>query len=96
MATFKIPYQGAAHFTGLGRTRTAEVKSGDICALGGIEGFEIGDSIADALQPEPLKPIAVDEPTMSMVFTINNSPFYGKEGKFVTSRHIHERFMLEL
>ncbi|HOJ66918.1 MAG TPA: translational GTPase TypA [Paludibacteraceae bacterium] len=83
-------------FTGLGRTRTEEVKSGDICALVGIEGFEIGDSIADALQPEPLKPIAVDEPTMSMVFTINNSPFYGKEGKFVTSRHIHERLMREL
>ena len=83
-------------FTGLGRTRTEEVKSGDICALVGIEGFEIGDSIADALQPEPLKPIAVDEPTMRMVFTINNSPFYGKEGKFVTSRHIHERLMREL
>jgi GTP-binding protein len=83
-------------FTGLGRTRTEEVKSGDICALVGIDGFEIGDSIADALQPEPLKPIAVDEPTMSMVFTINNSPFYGKEGKFVTSRHIHERLMREL
>lgn len=83
-------------FTGLGRTRTEEVKSGDICALVGIEGFEIGDSIADVLQPEPLKPIAVDEPTMSMVFTINNSPFYGKEGKFVTSRHIHERLMREL
>jgi len=83
-------------FTGLGRTKTNEVKSGDICALVGIEGFEIGDSICDILNPEPLKPIAIDEPTMSMVFTINNSPFFGKEGKFVTSRHIHERLMKEL
>ena len=83
-------------FTGLGRTRASEVKSGDICALVGIEGFEIGDTIADAQQPEALTPISIDEPTMSMVFTINNSPFYGKEGKFVTSRHIHERLMKEL
>jgi GTP-binding protein len=83
-------------FTGLGRTKTNEVKSGDICALVGIEGFEIGDSVCDLLNPEPLKPIAIDEPTMSMVFTINNSPFFGKEGKFVTSRHIHDRLMKEL
>jgi len=83
-------------FTGLGRTRAAEVKSGDICALVGIEGFEIGDSICDLANPEPLKPIAIDEPTMSMVFTINNSPFYGKDGKFVTSRHIHDRLIKEL
>ncbi len=83
-------------FTGLGRTRTTEVKSGDICALVGIEGFEIGDSIADINKPEPLKPIAIDEPTMSMVFTINDSPFFGKEGKYVTSRHIHERLVKEL
>lgn len=83
-------------FTGLGRTKTTEVKSGDICALVGIDGFEIGDSICDLLNPEPLKPIAIDEPTMSMVFTINNSPFFGKEGKFVTSRHIHDRLIKEL
>ncbi len=83
-------------FTGLGRTRAAEVSSGDICALVGIEGFEIGDSIADLQNPEPLVPIAIDEPTMSMVFTINNSPFFGKEGKFVTSRHINDRLVKEL
>lgn len=83
-------------FTGLGRTKATEVKSGDICALVGIEGFEIGDTIADAQNPKPLKPIAIDEPTMSMTFTINDSPFFGKEGKFVTSRHIHDRLMKEL
>ena len=83
-------------FTGLGRTKTDRVLSGDICALVGIEGFEIGDSICDLLNPEPLKAVAIDEPTMSMVFTINNSPFFGKEGKFVTSRHIHERLVKEL
>ncbi|WP_329905514.1 translational GTPase TypA [Porphyromonas pogonae] len=83
-------------FEGLGRTKVAEVSSGDICAVIGIEGFEIGETIADAAQPEALDAIAVDEPTMSMLFTINNSPFYGKEGKFVTSRHIHDRLMKEL
>ncbi|MBP8944673.1 MAG: translational GTPase TypA [Paludibacteraceae bacterium] len=83
-------------FIGLERKRISEVKSGDICALIGIDNFEIGDSIADINQPEPLKPIAVDEPTMSMVFTINNSPFYGQEGKYITSRHLHERLMREL
>jgi GTP-binding protein len=83
-------------FTGLGRTKTTEVSSGDICALVGIDGFEIGDSICDSVNPEPLKPIAIDEPTMSMVFTINNSPFFGKEGKYVTSRHIHDRLIKEL
>ena len=83
-------------FTGLGRSKTNEVKSGDICALVGIDGFEIGDTIADLQNPEPMKPIAIDEPTMSMVFTNNDSPFYGKEGKFVTSRHIHERLVKEL
>lgn len=83
-------------FTGLGRTKSSEVGSGDICALVGIDGFEIGDSIADIQNPEPLKPIAIDEPTMSMVFTINDSPFFGKEGKYVTSRHIHERLIKEL
>ena len=83
-------------FTGLGRTKTDVVESGDICALVGIDGFEIGDTIADIQNPEPLAPIAIDEPTMSMVFTINDSPFFGKEGKFVTSRHIDERLTKEL
>lgn len=83
-------------FEGLGRVKTTSVQCGDICALIGIEGFEIGDSIADLNNPEPLEPIAIDEPTMSMSFTINDSPFFGKEGKFVTSRHIHDRLMREL
>lgn len=83
-------------FTGLGRTKTNEVFSGDICALVGIDGFEIGDTIADIQNPEPLPPIAIDEPTMSMVFTINDSPFFGKEGKYVTSRHINDRLIKEL
>ena len=83
-------------FTGLGRQKTDAVSSGDICALVGIDGFEIGDTICDAANPEPLQPIAIDEPTMSMVFTINDSPFFGQEGKYVTSRHIHERLMREL
>ncbi len=83
-------------FEGLGRAKTASVKSGDICALIGIEGFEIGDSICDIANPEPLPTIAIDEPTMSMLFTINNSPFFGKDGKFVTSRHIFERLQKEL
>ncbi|MDR2853949.1 MAG: translational GTPase TypA [Prevotellaceae bacterium] len=83
-------------FTGLGRTKAKEVISGDICAIMGIEGFEIGDTVADLLNPEPLTPVAIDEPTMGMVFTINDSPFFGKEGKYITSRHIHERLMHEL
>lgn len=83
-------------FEGLGRTKVDEVSSGDICALIGIEGFEIGDSITDLVKPEPLDPIAIDEPTMSMLFTINNSPFFGQDGKYVTSRHIYERLMREL
>ena len=83
-------------FEGLGRKRVESVKSGDICALVGIENFEIGDSICDLLNPEPLAPIAIDEPTMSMVFTINDSPFFGKDGKYVTSRHIHDRLIKEL
>ena len=83
-------------FTGLGREKVLTASNGDICALVGIEGFEIGDSICDYENPEPLEPISIDEPTMSMLFTINNSPFYGKEGKFVTSRHIHDRLMREL
>ncbi|MEN6452864.1 MAG: translational GTPase TypA [Prolixibacteraceae bacterium] len=83
-------------FTGLGRQKVESMMNGDICALVGIEGFDIGDSICDPENPEPLDPIAVDEPTMSMVFTINDSPFYGKEGKFVTSRHLKERLEREL
>ena len=83
-------------FEGLGRVKIDEVESGEICALVGIEGFEIGDTIADLQNPEPLPTIAIDEPTMSMLFTINTSPFFGQDGKFVTSRHIHERLMLEL
>lgn len=83
-------------FEGLGRTKVSSVQCGDICALIGIDGFEIGDSIADIENPEPLPPIDIDEPTMSMLFTINNSPFFGKEGKYVTSRHIHDRLMKEL
>lgn len=83
-------------FEGLGRARKSEVSSGDICALIGIEGFEIGDTICDFEQPEPLPPIAIDEPTMSMLFAINDSPFFGKDGKYVTSRHIHDRLMKEL
>ncbi len=83
-------------FEGLGRTKTDEVKSGDICALIGIEGFEIGDTITDYENPDPLPTIEIDEPTMSMLFTINNSPFFGQDGKFVTSRHIHDRLVREL
>ncbi|MBP5337358.1 MAG: translational GTPase TypA [Bacteroidales bacterium] len=83
-------------FEGLGKTNVEEVQCGDICAVVGIEGFEIGDTIADYENPEALEPIAVDEPTMSMLFTINNSPFFGKDGKFVTSRHLKERLEKEL
>lgn len=83
-------------FVGLEKQRTELVKSGDICAVVGIEGFEIGDTIADYENPEALPPIAVDEPTMSMMFTINDSPFFGKEGKFVTSRHLKDRLEKEL
>ena len=83
-------------FEGLGKTNVDEVFCGDICALVGIDGFEIGDTIADFENPEALPPIAIDEPTMSMLFTINNSPFFGKDGKFVTSRHIKERLEKEL
>ena len=83
-------------FEGLGRIKTDEVKSGDICALIGVEGFEIGDTITDYENPDPLPTIDIDEPTMSMLFTINNSPFFGQDGKFVTSRHIHDRLIREL
>lgn len=83
-------------FDGLGKKEVQEVQCGDICAVVGIDGFEIGDTIADFENPEALPPIAIDEPTMSMLFTINNSPFFGKDGKFVTSRHIKERLDKEL
>ena len=83
-------------FQGMGHVKTDEVRSGDICALIGIDGFEIGDTICDIENPEALAPIAIDEPTMSMTFTINDSPFFGQDGKFVTSRHIQERLTREL
>ena len=83
-------------FEGMGRKKVTEVQPGDICALVGLEGFEIGDTVADVENPEALKTISIDEPTMSMLFTINDSPFFGKDGKFVTSRHIRERLEKEL
>ena len=83
-------------FTGMGRQRITEVSSGDICAIVGLEHFEIGDTICDAENPEALPTISIDEPTMSMLFTINDSPFFGKEGKFCTSRHIGDRLEKEL
>lgn len=83
-------------FDGLGKTKVESVGCGEICALVGIEGFEIGDTVCDYENPEPLEPIAIDEPTMSMLFTINDSPFFGREGKYVTSRHIKERLDREL
>ncbi|WP_311442011.1 translational GTPase TypA [Hoylesella enoeca] len=83
-------------FEGMGHAKTKQVASGDICAVIGLERFEIGDTICDSDNPEPLPPIAIDEPTMSMLFTINDSPFFGKEGKFCTSRHINERLQKEL
>ena len=83
-------------FEGLGRIKVQEVSAGDICAIVGVEGFEIGDTVADFENPEKLRTIAIDEPTMSMLFTINDSPFFGKDGKFVTSRHIKERLQKEL
>ena len=83
-------------FSGMGHVKTDIVKNGDICAMIGIDGFEIGDTICDAENPEALKPIAIDEPTMSMTFCINDSPFFGQDGKFVTSRHIQDRLNKEL
>jgi GTP-binding protein len=82
-------------FEGLGKNKVQSVTAGDICAVTGIDDFEIGDTIADVENPEPLKRISIDEPTMNMLFTINNSPFFGKEGKFVTSRHLRDRLMKE-
>ncbi len=83
-------------FAGMSRVKVDEVQAGDICAVTGIEGFEIGDSICDIENPEPMDTITIDEPTMSMLFSINDSPFFGKDGKFVTSRHIEERLNKEL
>jgi len=91
----KVRVKRLGVFTGLKRTEVEKVRSGDLCAIVGIEGFEIGDTIADLEQPEALPRIAVDEPTMSMLFTINTSPFFGKEGKFVTSRHLRDRLYAE-
>ncbi len=82
-------------FTGMGKEKVEEVKAGDLCAISGIEGFDIGDTIADFEDPEGMAPITIDEPTMSMLFTVNDSPFFGKEGKFVTSRHLRERLHAE-
>jgi len=83
-------------FEGLGKAKTERVEAGDICAVVGLESFEIGDTIADFEAPEAMPPMQIDEPTMSMVFTINNSPFYGREGQFVTSRHLRDRLMKEI
>ncbi len=91
----KVKIKELQTFEGLGRQKVSEVKAGDICAVTGIEDFEIGDTLADLENPEALPRIAVDEPTMNMLFTINNSPFFGKEGKFVTSRHLRDRLMKE-
>ena len=82
-------------FKGLGREQVDKVRSGDLCAIIGLDDFEIGDTLSDLENPEALTRIEVDEPTMSMLFTINNSPFFGKEGKFVTSRHLRDRLYKE-
>lgn len=95
--TFKKTKVREVHaFVGLGHVKVPQVSSGDICALIGIDDFEIGDTVCDYENPEALPPIAIDEPTMSMLFTINDSPFYGRDGKYVTSRHIHDRLIKEL
>jgi GTP-binding protein len=91
----KVRIKELSEFVGLGRAKVSSVRSGDICAVVGVDGFEIGDTIADLENPEELDRIAIDEPTMSMLFTINNSPFFGKEGKFVTSRHLRDRLYKE-
>ena len=91
----KVKVKELQVFEGLGKVKVSSVSAGDICAVTGIEGFEIGDTLADEANPEPLPRIAIDEPTMSMLFTINNSPFFGKEGKFVTSRHLRDRLFKE-
>ena len=94
--TYKSRVKELYVFEGLGRKRVTKASCGDICAVVGIENFEIGDTIADFENPEPLKRIEIDEPTMSMLFSINNSPFFGKEGKFVTSRHLRDRLFKEM
>jgi GTP-binding protein len=91
----KMRVKDVQTFEGLGKTNAEEVRAGDICAITGLEEFEIGDTIADVENPEPMPRISIDEPTMSMLFTINNSPFFGKEGKFVTSRHLRDRLLKE-
>ncbi|MFN6947109.1 MAG: translational GTPase TypA [Cytophagaceae bacterium] len=92
----KVKIKELQVFEGLGRVRVSSVKAGDICAVSGIEDFEIGDTITDAENPQEVPRIAIDEPTMSMLFTINNSPFFGREGKFVTSRHLRDRLFKEI
>lgn len=91
----KVKVKELQVFEGLGKKKVSEVRAGDICAVVGIEGFDIGDTLVNAENPEPLPRIAIDEPTMSMLFTINNSPFFGKEGKYVTSRHLRDRLFKE-
>jgi GTP-binding protein len=91
----KVKIKELQVFEGLGKVKVSEVSAGEICAVTGIEGFDIGDTIADADNPEALTRISIDEPTMNMLFTINNSPFFGKEGKFVTSRHLRDRLYKE-
>ncbi|MDT7831724.1 translational GTPase TypA [Flavobacteriaceae bacterium S356] len=95
-STKKVRIKELHVFEGMGKAKVSKVRSGDICAITGIEGFEIGDTIADMEHPEALPRIEVDQPTMSMLFTINNSPFFGKEGKFVTSRHLRDRLFKEM
>jgi GTP-binding protein len=95
-STKKVRIKELHVFEGMGKAKVSKVRSGDICAITGIEGFEIGDTIADVENPEALPRIEVDQPTMSMLFTINNSPFFGKEGKFVTSRHLRDRLFKEM
>ncbi len=91
----KVRVKELSEFVGLGKLKVDKIRSGDICAVVGIEGFEIGDTLADLNEPEEMPRISIDEPTMSMLFTINNSPFFGKEGKFVTSRHLRDRLYKE-
>ena len=95
-STKKVRIKELHVFEGMGKAKTSKVRSGDICAITGLEGFEIGDTIADLDEPEALPRIEVDQPTMSMLFTINNSPFFGKEGKYVTSRHLRDRLFKEM
>ncbi len=94
--TKKVRIKELHVFEGMGKAKVSKVRSGDICAITGIEGFEIGDTIADIENPEAMPRISIDQPTMSMLFTINNSPFFGKEGKYVTSRHLRDRLEQEL